>query len=139
MVNSSQKAAKLYLVNKVRLMTMILSLQFVVGMILNTMGQPDSSTKHSINVLWHYILILHIIIGISLLAIAAVIVVFSVKHYKQLTVPMALAAVFIVLAIIFGSLTANHFHAELMSFFMALCFLATISVYGIALGKIADY
>jgi heme A synthase len=133
----SKADAKSHLLKRIGIMMGLLSVQFILGMLLNTMGEPDSSTKHSVNDIWHVILVLHIIIGVGLFISAAYILFYSFKNYRELKIPSAIAFSGIALAIVFGSLTASHIHSELMSFLMAMAFLVAIGTYGSTLGKIS--
>jgi hypothetical protein len=128
--------AKQFVVKRLQAMMIMLTVQFLLGMALNTIGEPDSSTAHGVSILWHTLLALHVVVAIGLFINAALILVYSVKNFHQLTKPTLISLSGIVLAIIFGSLTVSHFHTALMSFFMAAAFLLAVSIYGRTLAKL---
>lgn len=127
---------KFWLIKRLQMMMGLLSAQFLIGMALNTIGEPEDSTPTITALIWHWLLALHIALGIGLLISAGFILVYSARNFSQVKGPVTISLIGITFAIVFGTLTAAHFHEELASFLMAASFLIAISVYGRTLAKL---
>lgn len=134
--NANVSEQKLFIVNKVQLMMILLSIQFMLGMGLNLIDGLGTDISHHVRLFWDMLLVLHITNAFVMMGLGIVVLNYSIKNFQQTRKPTTIALVGIVLAIIGGSLTANHFHEELMSFFMATSFLVAVTIYGRILSKL---
>jgi len=130
---------KLFIAKKVELLMMLLSIQFLLGMGLNLIDGLGSDISHQARIFWDTLLILHVTNAFVMLGFAIVVLRYSVKNFQQTRKPTTIALTGISLAIIGGLLTINHYHEQLMSFFMAAAFLIAVSVYGRTLAKLGPH
>lgn len=127
---------KLFIANKVQLLMILLSIQFLLGMGLNLIDGLGTDISHQARLFWDTLLVLHITNAFVMLGLAIVVLTYSIRNFQQTRKPATVALVGIALAIVGGSLTVNHFHEELMSFVMAAAFLMAVSIYGRTLAKL---
>jgi len=120
---------QIFVFKRLRELLGLLVFQFIIGMALNTIGKPDSTTSHSVKVLWDSLLGIHIVVAFALLIGGSYLSIYCGRHYKKLSTPSTQAIVAVTLAFIFGSMTISGVVPSLMSYLMALSFLAALLLY----------
>ena len=101
--------------------------QFVLGMTLNVLGEPEDITNSSVRTFYYIILVLHILNALWLIVSAVLVRRAAPQNMKGLA-SGAIASLGV--ALIAGSLTTSAEPRELWSFVMAMGFLATFQFYG---------
>jgi hypothetical protein len=106
-----------------------LSLQFVLGLALATVAAYDSSTHTGNQALYQLFLLLHMLVGLGILAGSIALVVAARKRAPGLTIRAVVGLCAILVSIITG-LARVSVDGEWLTFLMGAGFIAAISLYG---------
>jgi hypothetical protein len=107
----------------------MLSAQFLLGMGLNVIGEPEADTATLLKVLAYILIALHVVLAFGILAKASQI--WRVAKANPTTRPDSLRGlVSVSLAIVFGVMTVTLPGAEIWSFLMAAGFLGGFLSFG---------
>ncbi len=112
-----------------------LAVQFILGMGLNILGEPDESTPIMLAILSHGILILHALTAIAVI-FGAILLVHSIRSTAVKDRLAITGLVGISIAAVAGGLTTSGPGEEFWSFMMSLGFILALVVYALFLSKI---
>jgi hypothetical protein len=105
----------------------ILIVQFLLGMIVNLIGTPNSSAA---KLAFTITLPLHVLLGIGLLVNSILLIRLAAAKGDQTRTDARAGAAMVLAAFIFGALTVSAPLANLWSFGMAAAFIGAFVMYG---------
>jgi hypothetical protein len=116
---------------RVRLMLVMLTVQFLLGMLVNLIGTPDATASALVKLSHSIILGLHLLIGFGMLIGAGIIARFIWRQPNEVNRRWArLGAISVAAAVISGILTVSTPLTEIFSFVMAAGFIGAFISYG---------
>ena len=117
---------------KLRSIIGMLTTIFVLGMLENLIGMPESDMSQLHNIVAGSILLLHVLVGIGLLVTATQIMRQpETAHNAPLKKQAGRGFIALVVAFLSGIMTVSNFWPEVFSFLMAVGFIAALLFYGL--------